>query len=101
MAEQTGDLRVSELRHVRAGLARTWQSSELFDDLTVAENLRVAAECRPAERRRQHYISRARTKTPEHIGETLELLELERFADKLPTELSHGQRKLVGVARAL
>jgi branched-chain amino acid transport system ATP-binding protein len=86
-------------QRVRAGLARTWQSSELFDDLTVVENLRVAAECVP-ERGRRLGLSR-RSKSPEGIDQTLELLELQRFADKLPTELSHGQRKLVGVARAL
>jgi branched-chain amino acid transport system ATP-binding protein len=88
-------------QRVRAGLARTWQSSELFDDLTVVENLRVAAECVPAERGRRRFGISRRTNAPEGIDQTLELLELERFADKLPTELSHGQRKLVGVARAL
>jgi branched-chain amino acid transport system ATP-binding protein len=88
-------------QRVRAGLARTWQSSELFDDLTVAENLRVAAECVPAERGRRRLSFSRGAKSPGSIDQTLELLELDRFADKLPTELSHGQRKLVGVARAL
>jgi branched-chain amino acid transport system ATP-binding protein len=88
-------------KRVRSGLARTWQSSELFDDLTVAENLRVAAESVPADRGRRGLKFSRRTKAPDHIAETLKLLELERFSDKLPTELSHGQRKLVGVARAL
>jgi branched-chain amino acid transport system ATP-binding protein len=88
-------------QRVRAGLARTWQSSELFDDLTVAENLRVASECVPAERGRRRLGFPRRTRSPESIDQTLELLELDPFADKLPTALSHGQRKLVGVARAL
>lgn len=35
------------------------------------------------------------------LDRAVALLELEEFAQKLPTELSHGQRKLVGVARAL
>src|SRR5690606_17064548 len=36
----------SHSAHVRAraGLSRTWQAIELFDDLTVRENLTVAAE---------------------------------------------------------
>src|SRR5262245_16799918 len=31
-------------RRTRAGLIRTWQSVELFDDLSVRDNLRVASE---------------------------------------------------------
>jgi branched-chain amino acid transport system ATP-binding protein len=88
-------------QRVRAGLARTWQSSELFDDLTVMENLRVATECGS----RVDGSGKAPLKSKTAIGKELEaaaeLLGLAQMLEKFPTELSHGQRKLVGVARAL
>ena len=37
----------------------------------------------------------------EQVDRALGALELEPYADRLPSDLSHGQRKLVGVARAL
>jgi len=88
-------------RRARAGLGRTWQSLELFDDLTVAENLMVAAES-PSwrdvlldlawpRRRRDHTAV-------EHALVTLGIADLRNH---MPNEISQGQRKLVGVARAL
>jgi branched-chain amino acid transport system ATP-binding protein len=84
----------------KAGLARSWQSIELFHDLTVREMLCVAA-ARPGiggalrrvmERDRSHLSVAERT---------LSALHLEALADSNPDQLTQGQRKLIGVARAL
>lgn len=88
--------------HARArrGLARTFQSSELFEDLTVAENLRVTAE-RPTWLRAFGETFGRRTPPPSAVADALTTVGLEDLADASPAELSQGQRKLVGVARAL
>jgi len=88
--------------HVRArsGLARTWQSLELFDDLTVAEHIDVAVE--PVSVRGVlRGLIRGSDATVPRLGEILELLGLTEMADRKPPTLSPGQRKLVGLARAL
>ena len=88
--------------HVRArrGLARTWQSTELFDDLTVLENLMVAAE-RPSFLALAAELVGRRPGAAESPGEALRLLDLGSLSDAMPAELTQGQRKLVGVARAV
>lgn len=73
-------------RRALAGLSRTWQSVELFADITVGENLRIVRGARP---------DRPGTDDP------LELLGVGETRDLHPAELSLGKRKLVGVARAL
>ncbi|HTU05928.1 MAG TPA: ABC transporter ATP-binding protein, partial [Trebonia sp.] len=84
----TRDLRgLPPYDRARAGLSRTWQSTELFDDLNVAENLTVA--------------SRTDAVSEESVGETLRVVGMDWAAEAMPTQLSTGQRKLVGVARAL
>jgi branched-chain amino acid transport system ATP-binding protein len=72
---------------VRAGLSRTWQGVELFDDLTVAENVMVAAPRHKRDNRRAEQF--------------LDEVRIADLAGRNPRELSHGQRTLVGVARAL
>jgi branched-chain amino acid transport system ATP-binding protein len=84
----------------RRGLARTWQSADLFDDLTVRENLRVAGG-RPSFRRLVRQLLGAHEDERASVDRALDLLGLTPLADRLADELTQGQRKLVGVARAL
>jgi ABC-type branched-subunit amino acid transport system ATPase component/ABC-type branched-subunit amino acid transport system permease subunit len=76
----------------RRGLARTWQSTELFEDLDVRENLTVAAKDGAAK------DGAARDESAER---TLALVGMDWAGEAMPSQLSMGQRKLVGVARAL
>ena len=88
--------------HARAdrGLARTWQSLELFDDLSVRENLAVASYHPSVWATVMETLSRP-VRTTKAADETIELLGLEHIADAMPEELTQGQRKLVGIGRAL
>ena len=90
----------SSTQRARAGLARTWQSSELFDDLTILENLQVAAE-RVTIAGFIRDLFKPRNDDVSELMAILASLDLDHAAHLLPTELSHGQRKLVGVARSL
>src|SRR4051794_26196225 len=84
----------------RLGLARTWQSVELFDDLTVRENVAVAAERPSAWAGLREAVSLGGEHTAE-VDLALRMFALEAHGDAMPDELSQAGRKLVGVARAL
>ena len=83
------------------GLARTWQSIELFDDLTVEENLEVVAK--PA----SIVVGGQGGRRPQLGGDVdrdggrSPASALRTSRTRCPSDLSQGQRKLVGVARAL
>ena len=77
----------------RRGLARTWQSTELFDDLDVRENLTVASRGGPG--------TAAAAASAEAVDEALKVVGMDWAAEAMPRQLSSGQRKLVGVARGL
>ncbi|PPJ27727.1 ABC transporter permease subunit [Nocardia nova] len=74
----------------RSGLGRSFQDVELYDDLTVAENVRVGA-------------ARSQSKLPvaQLVSRTLAVLGLGDMADAAAASLSQGQRQLVSVARVL
>jgi len=87
----------------RAGLARTWQAGELFDQLTVAQNLELVLEPGGlrAALRDTFAPRRSRRDVRAQVAEVLEMTELTEVAERLPSELSLGMQKLVGVARAV
>ena len=89
--------------HLRArrGMVRTFQSVELFDDLTVEENLQVAADDLGVTRALGAVFRPARARGRDDVAWALGVCGLRDEAAARPTELSHGRRKLVGVARAL
>ena len=89
-------------QRAQAGLARTFQSLELFDDLSVEDNLLVAADRPRWYSLLQDVVAPRRpTGAERQVDWALDVLDLAEFRDARPSDLSHGQRKLIGVARAL
>jgi len=88
-------------RRARLGLARTWQSIELFRDLSVYENALVAGRRFSARRLLADLVRPMRQDDDAQIWAALDLVGLRDLAARRTGELSLGQRKLLGVARAL
>lgn len=88
-------------RRATLGLGRTWQSLELFDDLTVRENLQVAAERQSVGGFLLDLVRPRRARDQRAVDFALDVLGIRDLAGAMPNEISQGQRKLVSAARAL
>jgi branched-chain amino acid transport system ATP-binding protein len=84
----------------RKGLARTWQAGELFDSLSILDNVRVAEEHSGAVYLAKDLLPYS-TEEADRAREALSLVGLADHLERFPNELSLGQQRLVGVARAL
>jgi ABC-type branched-subunit amino acid transport system ATPase component/ABC-type branched-subunit amino acid transport system permease subunit len=84
----------------RDGLGRTFQGIELYDDLSVRENVEVGTTA--ARFSRVSPVSRGDGATPSaDIDAYFKILDLQAVADQPVQQLSVGQRQLVSIARAL
>jgi phospholipid/cholesterol/gamma-HCH transport system ATP-binding protein len=81
-----------ELYDLRRNVGYVFQFAALFDSMTIAENLAMGLV-------KKGGLTEAQIK--ERIHESLRLVELEGFEDRLPPELSGGQKKRAGLARAI
>jgi sulfate-transporting ATPase len=93
--------RLSPARRARVGIGRTFQSLELFEDMTVLENVRAAADACPFHRYVTDLAWPRRRPLAAAVEATLVHLGLEPLLDRKPAELDHARRRLVAVARAL
>jgi ABC-type branched-subunit amino acid transport system ATPase component/ABC-type branched-subunit amino acid transport system permease subunit len=75
-------------QRVRHGLSRTFQAIELYDDLSVVENVMVGA-------------AGARTRSTENFERIFDVLGLQPMRETAAGDLSQGQRQLVSIARVL
>ena len=73
---------------VRRGLARTFQALELYDDLSVGENISVAASA-------SRIGERSAT-----VTRSLELVGIAGLRERAAGDLSQGERQMVSIARA-
>jgi branched-chain amino acid transport system ATP-binding protein len=87
---------------VKFGLARSFQVTSLFQELTAFENVRLAAQGKSVGHARQFWGNVSwNDDIVERTHEVIDEVGLHRVAGRRASELSHGQQRLVEVAMAL
>jgi branched-chain amino acid transport system ATP-binding protein len=88
-------------RRARLGLSRTWQGVELFSELSVRDNVRVATERLSIRGLLADAVRPWRGAASRSVEAALDLVGIRHLGDAKPTELAAGHQKLVGIARGL
>ncbi|MBV8209502.1 MAG: ABC transporter ATP-binding protein [Burkholderiaceae bacterium] len=86
---------------VAIGIARTFQITEVFPELSVYENLRVPVESEAGLRMRPWLAPAAAVQTEERVRELLDLGGLTKKSQRLAGELSHGDQRTTEILMAL
>ncbi len=88
-------------RRVALGMARTFQITEIFPELTVRENLRIPVEL-AAGHRLSLFLSRQQSaRLAAEVDELLQISNLIGKADRLVGELSHGDQRATEIMMSL
>jgi len=89
--EDVQELDREQLAALRGKIGYVFQFAALLDSMTVAQNIALGLV------RRGH----GQAEIQSRVEESLKVVELSGTEDKMPSELSGGMRKRVGIARAI
>lgn len=90
--ENVSRLDQESLYRLRRNVGYVFQFSALFDSMTIAENIAMGL------RRMREF---GESEIQDRVEECLDMVDLEGYGSRLPSELSGGQRKRAGLARAI
>ena len=93
--------RLAAHKRSAAGLTRSFQSVELFDDLTVRENLQAASDRRDFWAYATTMVRPGGRSLPDLAMLAVRTCGITDLLDRKPAQLSYAHRRLVGIARAV
>jgi phospholipid/cholesterol/gamma-HCH transport system ATP-binding protein len=93
LGQEVDRLNDKQLRNLRLKIGFSFQSSALYDSMTVRENLEFPLV------RNSNNLKRAEVNRS--VKTVLEAVGLSQTINQMPSELSGGQRKRIGIARTL
>jgi ABC-type branched-subunit amino acid transport system ATPase component/branched-subunit amino acid ABC-type transport system permease component len=91
----------SATKRARLGIGRSFQALELFDDLTVEDNVRAGSELPALSNYLTDLIAPRRRALSPNAHAAVDEFNLGTDLDRMPTELPFGRRRLVGIARTV
>jgi ABC-type branched-subunit amino acid transport system ATPase component len=93
--------RLNATQRARLGLRRSFQSLELFEDISVEDNIRAGADTGDAKSWITDLVWPGKHALPSTAISAIHEFALEPHLDQLPDALPYGRRRLVGIARAV
>ncbi len=91
----------SPVKRARSGLARSFQSLELFEDATVFENLSVAADPQDLRSYLRDLVHPINPPFPPEVVRAVVEFKLDHDLHRDVKDLSYGKRRLLSIARAV
>jgi phospholipid/cholesterol/gamma-HCH transport system ATP-binding protein len=90
--QEIAELGLTAMNRLRTKIGFLFQHAALYDSLTVGQNVAFPLE---------HHTTMSKSERSDRVGELLSSVGLELDRNKMPSDISGGMQKRVGLARAL